>query len=204
VWPEGTEKECCSKGFAACEQDDTPDYDCEAAYPNWRTAWSAEKQGWCCAHYKRGCQEASYDCDASNDDLVSEWSVNKSSWCCEHQQLGCAAEVQTVDAESIDCSSGTPDTTTERSQAKKRWCCKYKDVGCHDLVAEAGVVAKYTQSSTSGLAPSPASELVRTWLVGVVLLAPVALSVRTLCRRRVDHLPVANQGALLNADVELE
>jgi hypothetical protein len=80
----------------------------------------------------------------------------------------------------------------------------YEDVGCHDLVADSGFVAKYTQSATLGLTASPASELARTWLVGVVLLAPVALGVHTLCRRRADHLPVANRAELLNVDVELE
>jgi hypothetical protein len=177
VWPDGTEKECCSNGFAACEQDYNPDYDCEAAYPNWRTAWSTEKQDWCCDHYKRGCQEAS------------------------------SSVSQSEGAASFDCSLGAHNSTAEWyqwSQEQKSWCCRSEVVGCHNLLVEAGLAAKYTRSSASDLPTSPASALARTWLVGVVLLAFVALGVRTLCRRRVDHLPLANRGMLLNMDVELE
>jgi len=204
VWPADTEEGCCSNGFAACEQSDNPEYDCEAAYPNWREAWSAEKQEWCCAHYKRGCHEASYECDTSDDDLISDWPVSKSSWCCTHRQVGCAADPQSEGAAGFDCSPSAQNTAPEWSQEQKRWCCMYEDVGCHELVAENRLAAKYTQASTSDWTPSPASALVRTWGVGVILLASTALTLHTVCRRRVYHLPVANQAMLLGVGVELE
>lgn len=178
VWPEDTEKECCGNGgFVDCGENYNPDYDCEAAYPNWRTAWSAAKQEWCCDHYKRGCQE-----------LPSTGS-------------------QSEGAASFDCSLDAQNSSTEWyewSQEKKRWCCRSKEVGCHNLLVEAGLAGKYTRSSASDSTTSPASALARTWLVGVVVLAFVALGVRTLCRRHAAHLPLANQVMLLNNDVELE
>merc|ERR1711948_41204 len=62
----------CSLAEAHCVARTPPAFDCNAAFNNWKAAWSQEKKGWCCQHAHKGCNSAAtqtsfpFDCNAMN------------------------------------------------------------------------------------------------------------------------------------------
>jgi len=81
-------------------------FDCEAAFFNWRRAWSQKKREWCCNRFGRGCtppppQGADsnatgswhYNCSAGFTHWKEGWSDEKKVWCCQHHDKGCPRPV---------------------------------------------------------------------------------------------------------------
>mmetsp|Transcript_40198 Transcript_40198/g.124091 ORF Transcript_40198/g.124091 Transcript_40198/m.124091 type:complete len:201 (+) Transcript_40198:90-692(+) len=73
-------------------------FDCNAAYNNWKAAWSAKKKDFCCKVHQRGCPKAphgssttsfAFNCDAGFSNWRKGWSIFKKDWCCKHVNRGC-------------------------------------------------------------------------------------------------------------------
>lgn len=98
-------------------------FDCDAAYNNWKAAWSMKKKRYCCEHTGRGCHQ--HDCSAGYANWMEQWSVEKKEWCCRHMRRGCSPE-----PDKFDCDAGFSNWVAGWSARKKAWCCRHKHRGC--------------------------------------------------------------------------
>mmetsp|Transcript_75354 Transcript_75354/g.157018 ORF Transcript_75354/g.157018 Transcript_75354/m.157018 type:complete len:332 (+) Transcript_75354:134-1129(+) len=72
------------------------DHDCNKEYATWQTAWSTDKQDWCCLHYRLGCSDflpadVEFDCTMNEAAWENTWSMAKKDWCCTHKGVHCEA-----------------------------------------------------------------------------------------------------------------
>lgn len=100
-------------------------FDCQDGVMKWKTAWSLEKQAYCCEHHQLGCSDAlmqassedstgkegkrawgtgrlapAEECHRDLDDFERRWVDAKKEYCCKHFQLGCVEHARAIDQAS--------------------------------------------------------------------------------------------------------
>jgi len=115
----------CSIESAGCEVDvaTSAAFDCDAAFNNFRRAWSPAKKHWCCTVQKKGCEgDSPPDADAGYGMVWKRVQVNGYwVWVAVH-----AGGVSLP----YDCHAGLLHHLTGWSAGKKSWCCSHQHLGC--------------------------------------------------------------------------
>lgn len=141
-------------------------YDCSAEVEDWQSAWSGEKQRWCCAKATRGCPEktaafpqvaptagseatgsqvkssAPFNCK----DWTYQWTASQKAYCCNVEETGCtmtdlpdsAAPYNCNCKHELDGSHVAPSWAKEH----REWCCAARGVGCPADVKQQEAKAK--------------------------------------------------------------
>lgn len=125
-------------------------YDCKVALADWWTAWSEDKQVYCCQYMHLGC----YDCQGS----PIYWSRTQRDSCCRTAGVACAGPIAHVMQKS---SSG--DSAWRAALPDVIWPFIYLVVGVGGVVAatasrRAGRLARIVFLPTSADAQDSGSE----------------------------------------------
>mmetsp|Transcript_99884 Transcript_99884/g.311960 ORF Transcript_99884/g.311960 Transcript_99884/m.311960 type:complete len:625 (-) Transcript_99884:95-1969(-) len=103
-------------------------YDCSVGFSAWMSAWSQNKQDFCCKFAGRGCAvEPQFNCNAGLSRWEQGWTRAKKDWCCQHDGQGCST---TTTPKAYNCVVAYHNWKHAWSEEKKRFCCEQFGRAC--------------------------------------------------------------------------